>query len=84
MAVLLLLAVLWLSRDRLRGHGTMFLVTTIGYAIIRFGLTAFRQETIIAFGLQEAQVIALITGLLAVAALAFRTVRARSAALATS
>ena len=62
----------------------MFLVTTIGYAIIRFGLTAFRQETVIAFGLQEAQMIALITGLLALAGLAFRIARARSSALATS
>jgi len=83
-AVLVLLAVLWLGRDRIRGNGTMFLVTTIGYAIIRFGLTAFRQETVIAFGLQEAQMIALITGLLALAGLAFRIARARSSALATS
>jgi phosphatidylglycerol:prolipoprotein diacylglycerol transferase len=83
-AVLVLLAVLWVWRDRLGSNGTMFLVATIGYAVIRFGLTAFRQETIIALGLQEAQVIALITAILAVGALAFRMVRARSSALVTS
>jgi len=62
----------------------MFLVTTIGYAVIRFGLTAFRQETVIALGLQEAQVIALVTAVGALAVLAIRMLRARSAALATS
>ena len=44
----------------------------MGYAIIRFGLTYFRQETVIIWGLQEAQVIALVTGLLAAVLIVWR------------
>lgn len=61
-----LLALLWVLRRQLAAlPGQTFLVAAIGYALIRFGLTFFRQETIILWGLQEAQVIALITGALA-------------------
>jgi phosphatidylglycerol:prolipoprotein diacylglycerol transferase len=83
-AVLALMGVLWALRDRLRGDGTMFLVTTIGYAAIRFGLTAFRQETVIALGLQEAQVIALVTAVLALAILAIRMPWTRATAIPES
>ena len=71
LAEIVLLAVLWLLRKRLRS-GFTFLIAAVGYAIIRFGLTYLRQETVIAFGLQEAQVIALISGLAATAVLARR------------
>jgi len=75
-AEVLLLAVLWLLRDRLKARpGLSFLVMSVGYAIIRFGLTFYRQETIVAWGLQEAQVIALITGVLALAVLVWRALR---------
>jgi len=57
---LLLVIVFYLWR-RVQVPGVTFLVAAIGYGVIRFGLTYFRQETIVAFGLQEAQVIALIT-----------------------
>ncbi|MCC7106307.1 MAG: prolipoprotein diacylglyceryl transferase [Chloroflexi bacterium] len=80
-ADLLLLGLLWLLRSRLRGDGTTFLAAAIGYAVIRFALTAFRQEAVIALGLQEAQVIALVTGLIAAAILLVRTRRARPAAV---
>lgn len=76
-AVLVLLALLWLGREKLGGNGTAFLVMTIGYAVIRFGLTAFRQETIVALGLQEAQVIALLTGVAALGLLCLRTLQTR-------
>lgn len=72
-----LLLVLWLLRDRLsRRPGLTFLVGAVGYAVIRFTLTFYRQEVIVAFGLQEAQVIALVTGAAALAVLAWRLLRA--------
>src|SRR6266851_10324005 len=46
----------------------------IGYAIIRFGLTYYRQEVVVLWGLQEAQVIAVITGLVALGFLIWRDV----------
>ena len=48
--------------------GLTFLLSAVGYAIIRFGLTYYRQETVIIWGLQEAQVIALATAVLVLAA----------------
>ena len=47
----------------------------IGYAVIRFGLTFYRQEVVVAWGLQEAQVIALATGVLALGVLIWRSTR---------
>ena len=47
----------------------------IGYAVIRFGLTFYRQEVVLLWGLQEAQVIALVTGALALAVLLWRSMR---------
>ncbi len=73
LAEIVLLALLWLFRDRLRrAPGLTFLLGAIGYAAIRFGLTFFRQETIILWGLQEAQVIALVTGAIALGVLIWR------------
>ena len=40
------------------------LLTTVGYGAIRFGLSFVRQETVIVFGLQEAQIIAIITSII--------------------
>ena len=72
----LLLATLWLFRDRLRQQpGLTFLVGSIGYGIIRFGLTFYRQEVVVLWGLQEAQVIAAITGLVALGFLIWRMTR---------
>ncbi len=68
-AVMAWFGVLWLVRDRLTSRGSTFLVAMIGYAVIRFGLSYFRQETILFWGLQEAQVIALVTGMASVIAL---------------
>jgi phosphatidylglycerol:prolipoprotein diacylglycerol transferase len=77
-AELVLLAILWLLRDRFRARpGLAFLVAAMGYALIRFGLTFLRQETIVAWGLQEAQVIALVTGVLALGVLVWRMSTAR-------
>jgi phosphatidylglycerol:prolipoprotein diacylglycerol transferase len=72
-AALVLLGILWLLRDGLRERpGLTFLLSAVGYAIIRFGLTFYRQETVIVWGLQEAQVIALVTGLLAAVLIVWR------------
>jgi phosphatidylglycerol---prolipoprotein diacylglyceryl transferase len=78
-AEVVLLAALWLLRDRLKQRpGLAFLVASIGYAVIRFGLTYLRQETVILWGLQEAQVIALITGVVALGVLGWRLTRPTS------
>ena len=74
-AVAVLLGVLWLIRNRGVRPGTAFLIMTFGYGIIRFVLTFVRQETVLVFGLQEAQIVALITGAIALAILAVRATR---------
>jgi phosphatidylglycerol:prolipoprotein diacylglycerol transferase len=75
-AEVVLLAILWLARDSLGERpGAAFLVAASGYAVIRFVLTYLRQEPVIALGLQEAQLIALATGLLAVGVLLWRLAR---------
>ena len=77
-----LLLGLWVFRKQLeRSPGASFLVASIGYAVIRFGLTFFRQENIVLWGLQEAQVLAVITGALALGVLVWRLARTRKMAL---
>lgn len=72
-AVALLLGWLGLTRDWLRAQpGRLFLVAAVGYSIVRFGLTFFRQETVLFGGLQEAQLVALATGLVALGTLLVR------------
>ncbi len=72
-AELLLLAMLWLIRDRLRERpGAAFLVAAIGYGAIRFVLSFLRQERMLLLGLQEAQLIAVLTSLAAAVVLAVR------------
>ncbi|HZO32084.1 MAG TPA: prolipoprotein diacylglyceryl transferase [Chloroflexota bacterium] len=75
-----LLGLLWAMRTRFDRPGTMFLVTTIGYGAIRFTLSFVRQETVIVFGLQEAQLVALVTAAIAVVIMSARMVRSRAAA----
>ncbi|MCC7369564.1 MAG: prolipoprotein diacylglyceryl transferase [Chloroflexi bacterium] len=82
-AVAVLLALLWLLRGQTARPGTQFLVTTLGYGVIRFVLTFVRQETVIVFGLQEAQIIAILTGVVAVAILAGRMLLTRRPASVT-
>jgi phosphatidylglycerol:prolipoprotein diacylglycerol transferase len=72
-AELLLLAGLWLFREQLRQRpGLTFLAGSIGYGVIRFVLTFLRQEPVVLVGLQEAQVIAVVTCMLAVSVLVWR------------
>lgn len=65
-ATTVLLGVMWASRRKLRSPGDMFLAAAMGYAVIRFSLTFFRQEAVLFWGLQEAQVVAIATGAVAV------------------
>jgi phosphatidylglycerol---prolipoprotein diacylglyceryl transferase len=70
---IILLGLLWLGREPLaRVPRLRFLTGALGYAVIRFSLTFLRQETVIVWGLQEAQIIAVATGLVALALLAIR------------
>lgn len=79
-AVLALLRALWWARRWLAAPGAQFLAAAIGYAAIRFGLSYVRQEPVLLAGLQEAQVVALLTGLAALTALAGRMAPRRSLA----
>ena len=78
--VAVILGILWLLRGQSGRPGTQFLVMTIGYGVIRFVFSFVRQETVIVFGLQEAQLIALATAAIALAILAIRLLRTRAAA----
>ena len=66
-----LLGIMWLVRRQVRAPGEMFLVAAIGYSVIRFSLTFFRQEAVLFWGLQEAQVVALATGAIAIGLIAY-------------
>src|SRR5581483_5006051 len=67
----IILYLLWRFADRLlKRPGQLFLAAALGYALVRFVLTYFRQETIIVAGLQEAQVVALATAVVVAAAYA--------------
>ena len=63
---LALLGVLLIFRRRGLPDGLLFLTYVAGYSLGRFGLTFVRQEAIWFWGLQEAQVIALVALALAV------------------
>jgi phosphatidylglycerol---prolipoprotein diacylglyceryl transferase len=76
--VAVILGLLWLLRNRGVRPGTTFLLMTVGYGIVRFSLTFVRQETVIAFGLQEAQLIAILTGVVAAAILVGRLLVTRA------
>lgn len=76
-AVLVLLAGLHLARGRLAAPGETFMAAALGYAVIRFGLSFVRQETVLLWGLQEAQLVALVTTLVVLALLAQRRVSGR-------
>lgn len=69
--ITLALLLLWLGRRRL-SDGLMFCGAAIGYALIRFALSFFRQEAILFVGLQEAQIIAVGTAAAALVAFVLR------------
>jgi phosphatidylglycerol:prolipoprotein diacylglycerol transferase len=71
-AVLALLGLYFGLARRPAPAGTLFLRAAFGYAVTRFALTGFRQEAVLLWGLQEAQLIALATGILAIILLLLR------------
>src|SRR3990172_2410234 len=54
---LLILAALWKLRTRLRVPGQLFLLYIVLYAVNKFTVSLLRQEVVLIFGLQEAQLI---------------------------
>lgn len=76
--VAIVLGLVWLAVRHGRRPGTAFLLATVGYAALRFSLTFVRQEPIVALGLQEAQLVALLTGGVALVLLALRALRPES------
>lgn len=69
---LAVLGVIWRMRREERPAGTVFLTYLVLYSFGRFLLTFVRQETILLFGLQQAQVLAILAALLAAPALRWR------------
>ena len=70
-------AALWSLRTRLRQPGALFLVFLLLYAPGRFALTYVRQERVWFWGLQEAQVLALVAFAIGLGALARLALRRR-------
>ena len=56
---LVVFSVVWFMRDRLKPHGSLFLLYLSLYAVGDFSLRFFRVNDIFLFGLQEGQVISL-------------------------
>lgn len=73
-----LLGVLWRLRGVLKADGLLFLVYVVGYGTGRFLLTYYRVEAVWFWGLQEAQVIALLLVVAALPLLAWRLLVASS------
>ncbi|MDP2937484.1 MAG: hypothetical protein Q8O86_13445 [Dehalococcoidia bacterium] len=73
--MLVLLGGLWLTRRCLVAPGSISLVAAMGYGTVRFGLGFFLQETVLLWGLQEAQLVAVAT---APAALSMLFIRLRA------
>ncbi len=68
---LLVFALLWRLRGRLRSPGVLFLTYAGLYSLGRFFLTYVRQEGEVLWGLQQAQVIAVAVLLVAIPAIAY-------------
>lgn len=66
---LLIFALLWRLRTRLKPEGALFLVYLALYSGLKFGVTFLRQEVLFLGVFQEAQVVSMAGGLAAVAAL---------------
>lgn len=66
---LLIFALLWRLRTRLKSDGALFLIYLSLYSALKFGVSFFRQEAVLLAGLQEAQLLSMAGGLVAVALL---------------
>ncbi len=70
---LIVFGVLLLLRKRFRPDGSLFLIYLTLYSIWRFGIDFIREGTPFLFGLHEAQIISIITLIITVTLLAWRT-----------
>jgi phosphatidylglycerol:prolipoprotein diacylglycerol transferase len=67
----LIFALLWRLRGRLKTDGALFLVYLALYSTLKFTVTLLRQEVVWLGGLQEAQLVSMAGGLVAVALLIY-------------
>ncbi len=74
---LVIFAVLWLLRSRLRVDGQLFATYLALYAVAKFALTFLRTETVWVAGLQEAQLLALVALVVAAGWLALSSASGR-------
>lgn len=72
---LLIFALLWRLRGRVRTDGAIFLTYLALYSTLKFTVSFARQEAIFFVGLQEAQLFSLVGGLMAVGALVWLLTR---------
>ncbi len=77
---LLIFSLLWRFRTRFRPDGVLFLVYLLLYSALKFGVTFLRREVLFLGGFQEAQVLSLAGGLVAVGMLIWLTRRSPVAA----
>ncbi|MCL5027314.1 MAG: prolipoprotein diacylglyceryl transferase [Chloroflexi bacterium] len=75
---IIVFGILWWARDRIKVEGTLFLAYLGLYSAGKFVISFWREESIFLFGLQEAQVVALVAIAFA-AALAINLASRRSA-----
>lgn len=68
---LLIFALLWALRGRLRVEGSLFLLYLALYSGLKFAVTLVRQEVVWFAGLQEAQLVSLLGGLAALGLLIY-------------
>lgn len=77
LANLAIFAVLWFLRGRRLPDGRLFLVYLVLYSLMRFGLAFTSAYQIVAFGLMQSQLIALVSLAVALPVLAWTTLRPR-------
>jgi phosphatidylglycerol---prolipoprotein diacylglyceryl transferase len=75
---LLIFALLWKLRGRVRTDGVIFLAYLALYSTLKFTVSFARQEAIFFAGLQEAQLFSLVGGLMAIGALIWLAARGRA------
>ncbi len=83
-ANLAIFAALWVYRSKGWPDGRLFLVYLVLYSVMRFGLAFTSAYQIVAFGLTQSQLIALLSLAVALPILAWTTFRPRSGAAAAA
>ncbi|MCS7001787.1 MAG: prolipoprotein diacylglyceryl transferase [Dehalococcoidia bacterium] len=84
LGVAVVLGAAWLARGWLQTPGQRFLFCAVGYGLVRFAFSYVRQDTIIIFGLQQAQIIGVVTAFIALMLLVWRATQPAPAPPPTS